>query len=144
MFFPKQVSFEGKSTRGRLRYTLLLGPALGVSNFLGECLFVHYTVPNGRIRNSFTKHFRYLKWRYENLYKQYGYGLCEGKPAPKIALVQVQETLHFRYLKFLVIDPWIQKSIRFTSRGSAYLSHTMVYLHLPLKNNNNCHVGKSW
>ena len=35
-----------------------------------------------------TKHFRYLKWRYvltsTYLYKLYGYGLCKGKPTPKI------------------------------------------------------------
>ena len=48
-----------------------------------------------------TKHFRYLKWRYENLYKQYGYGLCKGKPTSKIAEHKAQETLHFRYLKCL-------------------------------------------
>ena len=35
-------------------------------------------------------------------YKLYGYGLCKGKPTPKIAENKVQETLHFRYLKFLV------------------------------------------
>ena len=33
-----------------------------------------------------TRHFRYLKWRYENLFKLYGYGLCKGKPIPKMAL----------------------------------------------------------
>ena len=27
-----------------------------------------------------TKLFRYLKWRYSNLYKLYGYGICKGKP----------------------------------------------------------------
>ena len=38
----------------------------------------------------------------ENLYKLYGYGLCKGKPTPKIAGYKV-EYLHFRHLKFLVI-----------------------------------------
>ena len=38
----------------------------------------------------------------ENLYRLYGYGLCKGKPIPKIAVNKVEETLHFRYLKFLV------------------------------------------
>ena len=38
-----------------------------------------------------------------HLYKLYGYGLCKGKPTSKIAENKVQETLHFRYLKFLVI-----------------------------------------
>ena len=42
------------------------------------------------------------KWRNPHLYKQYGYGLCKGKSTPKIAKNKVQETLHFRYLKFLV------------------------------------------
>ncbi len=27
------------------------------------------------------------------------YGLCKGKPAPKMAEHKVQETIHFRYLK---------------------------------------------
>ena len=52
----------------------------------------------------FTKLFRYQKWRNPHLYKLYGYGLCKGKPNPKIAGYKVQETLHFRYLKFLVIN----------------------------------------
>ncbi len=34
--------------------------------------------------------------------KLYGYGLCNGKPTPKIAGYKVQETLHFQYLKLLV------------------------------------------
>ena len=34
------------------------------------------------------------------------YGLCKGKPHPKIAENKVQETLHFRYLKFLVKHPF--------------------------------------
>ena len=54
------------------------------------------------------QHFRYLKWRNPHLYKLYGYGLCEGKPTPKIAENKVQY-LHFRYLELLVntspIDP---------------------------------------
>ena len=38
-----------------------------------------------------------------HLYKLYGYGLCKGKPTPKLAENKVQETLHFRYrTKFLV------------------------------------------
>ncbi len=50
-----------------------------------------------------TKHFeRELKWRSPHLYKLYGYGLCKGKPIPKIAENKVQY-LHFRYLKLLVI-----------------------------------------
>ena len=51
-----------------------------------------------------TQTFRwYLKWRdHPHLYKPYGYGLCKGRPTPKIAENKVQETIHFRYLKFLV------------------------------------------
>ena len=30
-----------------------------------------------------SKHFRDINWRY--LYRLYGYGLCKGKPTPKIA-----------------------------------------------------------
>ena len=53
----------------------------------------------------FTKHFRYQKWRNPHLYKLFGYGLCKGKPAPKIAWNEVQY-LHFRYLKkYLLISP---------------------------------------
>ena len=36
-------------------------------------------------------------------------GLCKGIPIPKTAGYKVQETLHFRYLKFLVKEssrPW--------------------------------------
>ena len=44
----------------------------------------------------------YLKWRNPHPYKQYGYGLCKGKPTSKIAENKAQETLHFRYLKCLV------------------------------------------
>ena len=40
----------------------------------------------------------------ENLYKLYGYGLCKENPIPRIAGHKVQETLHFRYLKFFVIQ----------------------------------------
>ena len=36
------------------------------------------------------------------LYKLYGYGLRKGKPTPKIAVNKVQETIHFRYVKFLL------------------------------------------
>ena len=51
-----------------------------------------------------TKLFRYLKWRNPHLYKLYGYGLCKGvNPPPKIAGYKVQETLHFRSLKLLVM-----------------------------------------
>ena len=58
---------------------------------------------------------RYLKFQVpkmeesEDLYKLYGYGLCKGKPIPKIAENKVQETLHFRYLKLVVNNgntPW--------------------------------------
>ena len=54
-----------------------------------------------------TKLFRYLKWGNPHLYKLYGYGLCKGvSPTPKIAKHKVlSETLHFRYLKFLVTRP---------------------------------------
>jgi len=37
----------------------------------------------GFVPPSITKHFRYLKWRYENLYRLYGWGLCNGKLTPK-------------------------------------------------------------
>ena len=37
-----------------------------------------------------------------HLHKLYGYSLCKGKPTSKIAVNKVQETIHFRYLKFLV------------------------------------------
>ena len=50
-----------------------------------------------------TKNFRYLKWRNPHLFKLYGYGLCKGNPISKTAENKVQETLHFRYLKCLVI-----------------------------------------
>ena len=54
-----------------------------------------------------------------HLYKLYGYGLCKGKPDPKIAEHKVQETLHFRYLKFLLpkaialslYHPWDERYI---------------------------------
>ncbi len=39
-----------------------------------------------RFTMGITKHLRYLKWRNPHLYKLYGYGLCKGKPTPKIAL----------------------------------------------------------
>ena len=47
----------------------------------------------------------YLKWRNPHLYKLYGYGLLarEFSHHQKIAENKVQETLQFRYLKFLVI-----------------------------------------
>ena len=48
-----------------------------------------------------TKHVRYLKWRNPHLYKLYGYGLCKGKPTPKIALLG-SGFLHFGSLKLLV------------------------------------------
>ena len=44
----------------------------------------------------------YLKWRNPHLYKLYGYGLCKGKPIPKMALWG-SGFLHFRYLKLLGI-----------------------------------------
>ena len=58
-----------------------------------------------RFRDLIPKHFeRYLKWRNpKHLYKLYGYGLCKRQPTPKIAENKVQETLHSRYLKLLVI-----------------------------------------
>ena len=49
-----------------------------------------------------TNMFRYLKWRNPHLCKQYV--RPKGKSTPKIAENTLQETLHFRYLKFLVID----------------------------------------
>ena len=42
-----------------------------------------------------------------HLYKLYGYGLCKGKPTPKIAGYKVQY-LHFRYLKLLVGDEMVE------------------------------------
>ncbi len=39
----------------------------------------------------------------ENLFELYSFGLCKGKPTPKIAGYKVQETLHFRYLKILAM-----------------------------------------
>ncbi len=36
-----------------------------------------------------TKDFRYLEWRNPHLYKLYGYGLCKGKPSPKIAFKKI-------------------------------------------------------
>ncbi len=52
------------------------------------------------IHDPIIKHFRYLKWRNPHLHKLYGYGLCKRKAIPKIAEYKVQETLHFRSLKF--------------------------------------------
>ena len=40
----------------------------------------------------------------ENLYKLYGYGLCKGTREPPKETFKVQETLHFRYLKLLVVS----------------------------------------
>ena len=76
-----------------------------------------------------TKHFeRYLKWRNPHLYKVYGYGLCKGKPTPKIAVNKAQETLHFRYLKCLV-----------TSEGSRTLGLIFYLGRCPPLNCHNMH-----
>ena len=55
-----------------------------LTSHVGHCF---KSIPTHRIRFAtiFTKLFRYLKWRNPHLYKQYGYGLCKGKPTPKIA-----------------------------------------------------------
>ena len=61
----------------------------------------------------YTKHFRYLKWRYILSYIScMDTAYLKAKPIPKIAGYKVQETLHSRYrTKFLVIDP-TQKSLQ--------------------------------
>ena len=41
-----------------------------------------------------------------DLYKQYEYSLCKGKPTPKIAESKGTWYLHFRYMKFLVKTIW--------------------------------------
>ena len=53
-----------------------------------------------------TEHFRYLKCRYENLYKLYINTAYVEKTHPKIASDRFQY-LHLRYLKVLVIEVWV-------------------------------------
>ena len=84
----------------------------------------------------FTKLFRYLKLRYENLYKLYGYRLCKGKPTPKIAEHKVQY-LHFRYLKFLVIDGLFNSSLK------AKWEHPLIIDWLTHPNKNQISYAKS-
>ena len=48
-------------------------------------------------------HQEFQVWGDPHLCKLYGYGLCKGNPTPKTAGYKVQETLHFRYLKRLVM-----------------------------------------
>ena len=65
--------------------------------------FTFSTTRNGKIRfTHFTKHSRYLKWRYKYspLYKLYVYGLCNGKSTPRRAW---QEFLVYTWI-FLVPD----------------------------------------
>ena len=47
---------------------------------------IRYQIPGWNFNRKFSKLFRYLKWRNPHLCKLYGYGLCKGKPTPKIAL----------------------------------------------------------
>ena len=52
----------------------------------------------------FTKHFRYLKWRHILTYIScMDTAYVRENPTPKIAKNKVQETLHFRFLKLLVM-----------------------------------------
>ena len=76
-----------------------------------------------------------------HLCKLYGYGLWKRKPIPKIALfqVQVQETLYFRYLKFLVIiyhNTWIRNGLLMIAKlhlWHCYWDHLNLHLKLLVK-----------
>ncbi len=84
---------------------ILVGDGLPAS-WLGKHPELHQkggTKKHELFRPSFHQTFQVPKWRNPHLYKLYGYGLCNGNPTPRIAEHKAQETLHFRYLKLLLI-----------------------------------------